>query len=88
MQGLPGQCARVARAMCKGCQINVLACENKVNSFSVQLKVELGLQFREEFDKIMISSNPFLLLKHLLTVPSLFSFSTLKVHWELSRVGG
>ena len=26
--------------------------ENKVNSFSVQLKVELGLQVREEFAKI------------------------------------
>ena len=36
--------------MCKGCPGNVLTCENKVNSFSVQLKVELGLQVREEFD--------------------------------------
>ena len=51
MQGLPGQYARVAGAMCNGCRGNVLTCENKVNSFSVQLKVELGLQVREEFDK-------------------------------------
>ena len=50
---LPGQCAGVAGAMCKGCRGNVLTCENKVNSFSVQLKVELGLQVREEFDNIL-----------------------------------
>ena len=57
VQGLPGQCARVAGAMCKdcrgnvqgmpglckGCQGNVLSCENNVNSISVRLKVELGL---------------------------------------------
>ena len=36
--------------MCKEWQGNVLMCENKVNSFSVKLKVELGLQVREEFD--------------------------------------
>ena len=53
VQGLPGDCAKVAGAMCKGCQGNVLTCENKVNSFSVQLKVELGLQVREEFDNIL-----------------------------------
>ena len=35
----------VAGAMCKGCRGT-----NKVNSFSVQLKVELGLKVREEFD--------------------------------------
>ena len=38
VQGLSGE-------MCKGCRGNVLTCENKVNSFSVQLKVE--------FDKII-----------------------------------
>ena len=38
--------------MCKGCRGDVLPYENKVNYFSVQLKVELGLQVREEFDKI------------------------------------
>ena len=48
---MPGQCVTVAGAMYKGCRSNVLTCENKVNSFSVQLKVELGLQVREEFDK-------------------------------------
>ena len=42
-------------AMCKGCRGNVLTCENKANSFSVQLKVELGLQVGEEFDKNLTS---------------------------------
>ena len=51
VHGLQGKCAKVAGAMCKGCRGNVLTCENKVNSFSVQLKVELGLQVREEFDE-------------------------------------
>ena len=50
MQRLPGRCARVAGEMCKGCRGDVATWENKVNSFSIQLKVELGLQFREEFD--------------------------------------
>ena len=49
VQGLPGN-------LCKGCRGNVQRlpgqCGDKVNSFSVQLKVELGLQVvREEFDK-------------------------------------
>ena len=39
VQGLLGQCAKV-----------VLTCENNVTSFSVQLKYELVLQVREEFD--------------------------------------
>ena len=50
VQGLPGRCAKVAGEMCKGCRGDVQTCENKVNSFSVQLKVEIGLQVREEFD--------------------------------------
>ena len=54
VQGLPGQCARVARAMSKGWRGNVLTSENKANSFFVQLKVELGLQVREEFDKTQV----------------------------------
>ena len=37
--------------MCKGCRGDVATWENKVNSFSINLKVELGLQVREEFDK-------------------------------------
>ena len=49
-QGLPGQCPRVAGAMYKGCLGSVLTSENKVNSFCVQLKVELGLQVKEGFD--------------------------------------
>ena len=57
LQRLQGQYAKVARAMLKGCWGNVLTCENKVNSFSVKLKVELGLQVREEFDKIQ-KTNP------------------------------
>ena len=36
--------------MFEGCRGDVVTCENKVNSYSVQLKVELGLQVREEFD--------------------------------------
>ena len=51
VQGLRGQCTKVAGVICKGCRANVLTCENKVNSFSFQLKVELGLQVKEEFDK-------------------------------------
>ena len=50
VQRLSGQCARVAGAMYKGCRGNVLTCENNVNSFAVQLKYELVLQVREEFD--------------------------------------
>ena len=41
---LPGNCAKVSKEMCKGCQGNVLTCENKVNFLSVQLEVELGLR--------------------------------------------
>ena len=41
---LPGRCAKVVR------ETN----ENKVNSYSVQLKVELGLQVGKEFDNISI----------------------------------
>ena len=36
--------------MCKGSRGDVVICENKVNSYSVQLKVESGLQVGEEFD--------------------------------------
>ena len=43
VQGLPGQFAKVAGAMCRHE-------ETKSTPFSVQLKVKLGLQVREEFD--------------------------------------
>ena len=51
VQRLPGRCARVAGEVCKGCRGDVVTCENKVNSYSAQLKFELGLQVGEEFDK-------------------------------------
>ena len=38
-QGLPGKFANVAWEMCKGCRGNVVTCENKVNSLTVQLKI-------------------------------------------------
>ena len=47
VQRLPGRCAKVAGEMCKGCRGDVATWENKVNSFSIQLKVKLGLQVRE-----------------------------------------
>ena len=50
VQRLPARCAKVAGKMCKGCLGDVATWENKVNFFSIQHKVELGLQVREEFD--------------------------------------
>ena len=52
---MPGRCAKVAGEMCKGRRGDVATWENKVNNFSIQLKVELGLQVREEFDKNRVS---------------------------------
>ena len=40
----------LAKGSC--CWGYLVTCENKVNSYSVQLKVELGLQGGEEFDKM------------------------------------
>ena len=50
VQRLPGRCAKVAGEMCQGCWGDVLPWENKVNSFSNQLKVESRLQVGVEFD--------------------------------------